>query len=148
MSDPKPTGIYMLKWLDAYGRGTGGNHPYQYDLPKDGKPGNWHSIKNKKPIKTCVNGFHCTTLESYKFYSDYGPRLFIVEVAGSFDCHEDEQKVAFKHIRIIRELPVKGIKTYHPEIDHKRKVDMPANVAHRIICGNSGIVGRDSFAVI
>jgi len=109
MSDPKPTGVYMLKWLTKSGRGTGGPGYYQYDLPKDGKPGKWHSIDNKKKIKVCQNGFHCAPMKEYRNFSDYGPRLFIVEVAGSYDIAVNQNKAAFKHIRIIEEVPVNSM---------------------------------------
>lgn len=92
---------YALKWVDSKGRGTGGSRPYQYDLPKRGKPGRWHR-KHKEAIRLCENGFHCTNLYSYCDHVQYGPRLFIVEIAGKFSC--ERGKVAVEAVRFIREV--------------------------------------------
>ena len=148
MSDPKPTGVYMLKWLDKQGRGTGGPGYYQYDLPKDGKPRKWHSITNKKRIQVCWNGFHCTTRRKYRNFECFGPRLFIVEVAGSYDCHSDGNKVAFKHIRIVQELPInnKSFAINYSELNGSTARSLFYKVLRVIPEGAThGIVGRGNL---
>lgn len=94
---------YALKWVDAKGRGTGGSRPYQYDLPKRGKPGRWHR-KHKEAIIVCQNGFHCTNLYGFGSYYEYGPRLFIVEIAGKFSA--DGEKVAVEAMRFVSEVGI------------------------------------------
>jgi len=94
---------YALKWVDSKGRGTGGSRPYQYDLPKRGKPGRWHR-KHKEAIRLCENGFHCTGLSDYAEFSDLGPRLFIVEIKGKFSS--SHTKVAVEAMRFIVEVPI------------------------------------------
>lgn len=102
MSEAKPTGIYAFKWLDRNGVTTGGNRPYKWELPIGCNPSKWHSNRTKKPIKVCVNGFHCIGAEEIVNFKPYGPRLFLVEIAGRFDS--STQKLAVEHIRLIEEL--------------------------------------------
>lgn len=143
MSDPKPTGVYMLKWLDENGCGIGGPGYYRYDLPKDGNPGKWHSINNKDRIKVCQNRFHCTSLKEYRLYSEYGPRLFIVEVAGSYDIDITGYKAAFKHIRIVEEVLVNSNGT---AMDRSRKPKLLSRVTKSLCSYNiHGIIRQGGF---
>lgn len=136
--DIKPTGIYAFKWLDAQGCTSGGGSKYQWSLPKGNEPGEWHSkIKSKKPIVCCEHGFHCVPFVGINSYSSYGPRLFLVEIAGKFNCHAD--KLAVESIRLITEL-----KTYK----HGGAVEIidrliPCNTLHALKLSARGVVGRD-----
>jgi hypothetical protein len=74
----------------------GGN--MEWDLPKNGKPGKWHSVKGK--ISKCSNGLHLTEkpYEWFKWQCD----IYIAEGKGSNEG--DEIKTAFRSARLIKKI--------------------------------------------
>jgi hypothetical protein len=144
MSIAKPTGIFAFKWLRADGVTHGGNRPYRYDLPIGDVPSIWHSNLSRRPIKLCENGFHCIGVEQVLNFDGYGPRLFLVEIAGRFDS--SDEKVAVEHIRLIRELKYK----YNSQGSLVIPVDsngIPLNYLKKTILGH-GRLGTDCVGVV
>jgi hypothetical protein len=74
----------------------GGN--LEWYLPKNGKPGKWHSVKGK--ISKCSNGLHLTEkpYEWFKWQCD----IYIAEGKGSNEG--DEIKTAFRSARLIKKI--------------------------------------------
>ena len=144
MSIAKPTGIFAFKWLREDGVTHGGNRPYKYELPEGDIPSKWHSNLSRRPIEVCANGFHCIGTEQILNYDGYGPRLFLVEIAGRFDSNDE--KVAVEHIRLIREMKYK----YNKEgslvipIDTNR---IPLSYLKKTIVGH-GSLGKDPVGVV
>lgn len=142
----KPSGIYMFKWLPKSGIATAGTRPYKYDLPKNGIPGKWHSILNKRPIMVCGNGFHCIGLNNLIRYAAYGPRLFLVEVAGNF--LSNGEKGAVEHIRFIKELEYDLVKRFNVNIIRvKNFTDLPGCTIKDLNDGY-GKIGRDRLGIV
>lgn len=106
MGTVRSTGIYMFKWTDEAGQCYGGGRAFKYDLPKDGKPGKWHTKKDPTKVSVCEYGFHCVASNNINNYRSYGPRLFLVEVSGAFEVNHNGDKVACQSIRFIKELSV------------------------------------------
>lgn len=91
--------LYFFKWTPVGGMCRG----YQYSLPKNGVPGQWHSKKKaRKPIQVCHNGFHVIPLDEVYDYESYGPNLYLVECNGKFESGSG--KVAFEEIRFIKKI--------------------------------------------
>jgi hypothetical protein len=62
-------------------------------------PGAWAEVEGE--IVVCSNGLHLTT-EPSKWYRT-GCRLFVAE--GEGDCDAEEDKIAFRRARLLREVP-------------------------------------------
>lgn len=138
MSIAKPTGIFAFKWLNSDGITTGGHKPYKWELPIGNNPSKWHSNLSRRPIELCSNGFHCIAADEIYNFNSYGPRLFLVEIAGRF--HSNEEKVAVEHMRLIRELVYV---TEHEVIKISENVnEIPLNYLKRLI-RNKGRIGID-----
>jgi hypothetical protein len=74
----------------------GGN--LEWDLPKNGKPGKWHTVKGE--ILKCSNGLHLTEkpYEWFKWKCD----IYIAE--GKGQNKGDESKTAFRSARLIKKI--------------------------------------------
>lgn len=142
--DIKPTGIYAFKWLDLKGFTRGGGSTYKWSLPNGNEPGEWHSkIKSKRPIRCCHHGFHCIPFNGINSYSQFGPRLFLVEIAGKFDCYVD--KFAVESVRLITELRTHR---HGGAIEVIDEIKIPSNTLHSLKFSARGTVGRDRMGTI
>jgi hypothetical protein len=74
----------------------GGN--LEWDLPKNGNPGKWHSVKGK--ISKCSNGLHLTE-KPYEWFK-WGCDIYIAEGKGQKEG--DESKIAFRSARLIKKI--------------------------------------------
>ena len=70
--------IFCFKWMNIHGECHGGGRAYLYDLPTIDYAGKWH-VK-KEQISLCGTGFHATSFDKIHRYSNYGVRLFLVEL--------------------------------------------------------------------
>lgn len=151
MGTVRPTGVYMFKWLDKNGTAHGGDRPFKYSLPVGEIPGKWHTKKDPSSVRACEYGFHCIGYNHIEDYESYGPRLFLVEVAGAFHPNPGDGKVAVQSIRLIKEL--------HPKIGYEEGDDgdfwmegpftdkIPKGYVKYVLSGG-GKVGVDPIGVV
>jgi hypothetical protein len=93
-----PTKLYKV--LNAEGRSFHGGD-FQFSLPKDGNPGDWHEVEGE--VVLCQNGFHLT--DDPASWWGVAARCFLVESEGVVgDCKGSDRKCAAKKVRLIREL--------------------------------------------
>jgi hypothetical protein len=98
----------------------GGN--LEWDLPKNGKPGKWHSVKGK--ISQCNNGLHLTT-KPYEWFQ-WKCDIYIAEGKGSSEG--DEAKTAFRSARLIKKTnKPKWLKDAETFVDSIKKVKWFSN---------------------
>ncbi len=107
------------KILDASGRACHGGS-YQYDLPKNGKPGKW-TPRIADP-KACVRGYHvCRDVDLVQWCTSW-TTIWLVEVRGQVG--EVETKVVAESIRLVAPTP------WDATIDRLCAVECVADVQH------------------
>jgi len=70
----------------------------QYDLPADGKPGKWHSVKGA--LVPCGNGLH--VMRPQDLLEWYGEQLWQIEVKGP--VIESGTKCVVRKMRLVRQV--------------------------------------------
>jgi hypothetical protein len=106
----------LFKWVDEQGRSAWGGN-MQWDLPKDGQPGDW-AEPDKKLLSTCQHGLHAL-LPGQRGFGGAG-RLFVAESRGPVMFTHG--KVVCMNLRLVREVDLDGIVT--PEIEDAHWKDL------------------------
>lgn len=93
------------RWYKVLGKDGQSIHggKMTWSLPTDGRPGEWHSLDNDKPLLRCLNGFHLTNAPRLRWSP--GDRVFLAEPRGvtlSGRDHGDE--LVCREARLVREL--------------------------------------------
>lgn len=86
---------------------------FQFSLPENGKPGDWHSIEKNLTLQRCRVGFHVTAVPrswvGYTAYYSSTRRVFAVQVVGPAPKRRqgpanDKHKRLYRHMRLLREV--------------------------------------------
>jgi hypothetical protein len=84
-----------------------GTSPYakdfEYSLPEDGKPGDWHTVEGE--LVPCSNGLHCATWAQLfeNWFEDSTFVIYKVETSGPvYNC---DDKYICRKLRLLHEVP-------------------------------------------
>ena len=93
-------------------------HNLQYNLPRGGVLGAWHSKASQKKRISAGDAWHgfksafgdINTLYKY-MVTDEDPRAFIVEISGRIDVDFDEEFIASENMRFVKEVKPLTLRT-------------------------------------
>ena len=100
--------MYLYKILSKSGKACNGGK-YQYDLPKNGKPGAWTT--RIEQVVRCRFGYHVTSAVYVDAWRGLqaNKRLFVVQVRGTKGSLLLDDKLVCKQIRLLREIHLNGL---------------------------------------